>query len=381
MFAERVTHVSPFLAVEMYGKSLAMERAGKSVIHLEIGEPDFATPRVVGDALQDALNGGYTHYTDAIGDFDLRESIATYYKSQYGVTVEPDRVLCFPGSSPALLTMMLSLLNSGDEVIMSDPCYPCYASNVRFTGGVPVFISTHEADGFRLQPDAVRSKISSHTKAMVINSPCNPTGVLMEPERMQALADLGVLIISDEIYHGLNYSNDRDHSILEYTDNAIVMNGFSKLYAMTGWRLGYLIVPHSMVRTMRTLMQHFFISAVSLVQRAGITALQQTAKEVEEMRQEYGKRRLLILKGLRELGFGIKVEPLGAFYVLANARHLGRDSLQLAYDILDEVGVVATPGVDFGRQSEGFLRFSYANSVENITEALRRLKTYAEKYA
>jgi len=381
MFAERVAEVSPFLAVEIYGRALEMERSGRHIVHFEIGEPDFDTPPAVGTALQEALAGGQTHYTSATGDPDLRETLAAMYSRRYGVTIDPSRFLCFPGSSPAMLMLFGALLNPGDEVILSDPCYPCYGSTIRFSGGVPVFVPTCEDDGFRFEPGDVRAKIGERTKALVINSPCNPTGVLLEDQRMQALADLGPLVISDEIYHGLNYSGGRDHTILEYTDNAIVIGGFSKTFAMTGWRLGYLVVPQAMVRSLQTLMQHFFISASSLVQKAGIAALTETDAEVEHMRQSYDARRRAMLEGLRKLGFGIKVEPRGAFYILANATHLGQDSYKLAFSLLEEAGVGVTPGIDFGAQAEGFLRFSYASSLETIREGMRRLGVYIEKHA
>ena len=380
MFAERVSAVSPFLAVEVYSRALEMERAGRNIVHLEIGEPDFNTPQVVGEALKGALSDGYTHYTDVTGDPALRESVAGMFKRRYGVELHPDQVLCFPGTSPALLLLFSALLNPGDEVILSDPGYPCHTSAVRFSGGVPVVVPTHEEDGFRFEPAEVRARLTAKTKALVINSPCNPTGVLLEPQRMQELADLGVLVVSDEIYHGLNYSGGRDHTILEYTDNAVVIGGFSKAYAMTGWRLGYLVVPRHMVAALRTLMQHFFISASSLIQRAGVAAMTQTDAEVEYMRQRYDERRRVMLQQLRGLGFGIKVEPQGAFYILANARHLGSDSYKLAFSILEEAGVGVTPGIDFGSQAEGFLRFSYASSLENIDEAMRRLAEFVARH-
>lgn len=380
MFAPRVATVTPFLVMEVLERAKAMERQGEHIIHLEIGEPDFDTPQCINEAAMQALSQGHTHYTHSLGDLDLREAIVEWYANRYKVRVNPDQVLVFSGTSPAMMLLFNALLDTGDEVLLSDPCYACYPSFVRFAGGVPTFVPAEESDGFRFNPDETARRITPRTKAMLINSPCNPTGILLEPERMARLAALGPLVVSDEIYHGLTYDDGPENSILEFTDNAVVIGGFSKAFAMTGWRLGYLIVPPSFVRPLQILMQNFFISPNAAVQRAGIAALHKAGDAVCSMRAMYDERRLRILNGLKELGFSIPVEPKGAFYALVNARHLGQDSLALAFDILEKARVGVTPGIDFGSRAEGFLRFSYANSVENIDEALRRLKTYiAEK--
>ena len=376
MFADRVSGITPFLVMEILERAKAMERAGEHIVHLEVGEPDFDTPACVCDAAKLALGQGFTHYTHSLGDPDLREEICVDFARRYKVTVDPDQVLVFSGTSPAMMLVFSAILNAGDEVILSNPCYACYDNFVRFAGGVVREVLTQEEDGFQYRPEEVARHINSRTKAILINSPCNPTGILLEPARMQRMADLGTLIVSDEIYHGLTYDNAPEHSILEYTDNAVVIGGFSKAFAMTGWRLGYLIVPKHMVRSMQILMQNFFISPNAAVQRAGIIALRQAWPEAERMRDIYNERRKMLLEGLKRLGFNIPVEPKGAFYTMVNARHLGGDSLKLAFDILEKAKVGVTPGIDFGSQAEGFLRFSYANSFENIQEALRRLEGY-----
>ncbi len=378
MLASRVSVVTPFLAMEVYEKALEMERMGRKVIHMEIGEPDFDTPEIARAAAIEAIHQGRTHYTNSLGDPELRERIARHYAETYGVRVDPDQILCTSGSSPAMFLLFLAMLETGDEVILSNPGYPCYPSFIRFAGGNPVFINTSEEDGFRYDPDDVRVRITPRTKALIINSPCNPTGVLLGEERMKALASLGVCVISDEIYNGLTYGGQRDHTILEYTDNAIVVGGLSKAQAMTGWRLGYLILPKKMVGPIKTLAQSFYVCACSLSQRAGIKALDATA-EVERMRLEYDARRKLMLKGVRDLGLRIAAEPEGAFYMLANARHLCTDSLKFSLELLENTGVGVTPGVDFGSQAEGFVRFSYTSSEENLREGLRRLKEYLER--
>jgi aspartate/methionine/tyrosine aminotransferase len=268
-----------------------------------------------------------------------------------------------------------AILEPGDEVILTNPHYACYPNFIRFAGGQPVFVQVREWDGFRLDPEAVRERIGRRTKALLINSPANPTGAVLPGERLKALADLGILIVSDEIYHGLTYEGE-EHSILEYTDRAVVLNGFSKAYAMTGWRLGYAILPRELIRPLQKMHQNFFISASDFVQRAAIAALQEAQGEVARMRRIYDERRRFLVQALRRLGFTISREPQGAFYVLADATALERDSYHFAFELLERAGVAVTPGIDFGTAAEGHIRFSYANSLENIAEGVRRLETY-----
>lgn len=376
MIAQRVRGITPFLAMEVLERAQKLEREGASIIHLELGEPDFDTPACVRDAAVSALHAGWTHYTHSLGDVDLREAICGFYRRRYGVTVQPEQVLVFPGSSPAMMMLFSALLDPGDEVILSNPGYACYPNFVRYAGGVPVWALTHEEDGFQFRPEDVAGKVTPQTRAILVNSPCNPTGIVLEPERMRTLAGLGPLIISDEIYHGLTYGDAEEHCILEYTDNAVVIGGFSKAFAMTGWRLGYLIVPPSLSRPMQALMQNFFLSTNSAVQRAGIAALSCAEADVERMHAIYDERRRFLLGELKRLGFRIPVEPMGAFYVLINAHHLDTNSLRLAFDLLEKAHIGVTPGIDFGTQTEGFLRLSYANSLENLAEAMRRLEAY-----
>jgi aspartate/methionine/tyrosine aminotransferase len=241
--------------------------------------------------------------------------------------------------------------------------------------GAPVNVPVHERDGFQYRPEAIRRRITKKTKAIVINSPSNPTGNLLSETRMKAIARFSPYLVSDEIYHGLVYEG-KEHSILEFTDKAFVLNGFSKLYAMTGLRLGYLIAPAPFIRPIQKIQQNFFISPNSVVQKAGIAALEQSDADVSRMRSMYNERRQYMVQRLKELGLGITVEPTGAFYVFANARHISRDSYRLAFDILEQAHVGVTPGIDFGRHGEGYLRFSYANSMENIIEGLNRLERY-----
>jgi len=375
MIARRTEEIAPFIVMDVLERAQALERQGIDVIHLEVGEPDFDTPPCVKDAISRALNDGRTHYTHSLGILPLREAICQDYHRRYGVSVHPDQVVVTSGTSPAMLLLFGALLDPGDEVILSDPGYACYPNFIKFVAGVPVVVPVYEDDGFQYRPEAIAAQITAKTKAILINSPSNPTGNLLSAERMRAIAAFSPYIVSDEIYHGLVYEG-KEHSILEFTDRAFVLNGFSKRYAMTGLRLGYLIAPKAFVRPIQKLQQNFFISANAAVQYAGIAALEQAGEDVARMRRIYDERRRFMIRRLRELGFGITVEPTGAFYVFANARHISRDSYRLAFDILEKAHVGVTPGIDFGSGGEGYLRFSYANSLEKIAEGLERLDRY-----
>ncbi|MDF0593927.1 pyridoxal phosphate-dependent aminotransferase [Methanotrichaceae archaeon M04Ac] len=377
MISKRAEEMTPFLVMDVLERARAMERQGIDVVHLEVGEPDFDIPAPVREAVAEALAQGHTHYTHSCGDPQLREAISEHYYEKYSVTVDPERIVVCSGTSPAMMLVFSLLLEGGDEAIVSDPGYACYPNFIRFAGGVPVPVPAAEADGFQLNPGAVRSRITDKTKAIVINSPSNPTGTLLSARRMEEIADLGVRVISDEIYHGLVYAG-RERSILEFADDAIVLNGFSKLYAMTGLRLGYLIAPPEFIRPIQKMQQNLFICANSAVQRAGIAALREAGDDVERMRRTYDERRRFMIKRLRKLGFGIEVEPTGAFYVFADARHISSDSYKLAFDILEKARVGVAPGIDFGANGEGYLRFSYANSIERIAEGLDRIEGYLQ---
>jgi (5-formylfuran-3-yl)methyl phosphate transaminase len=375
MIAERSNDISSFIVMDVLEKAHDMERRGISVIHLEVGEPDFNTPACITEAAVKALRDGHTHYTHSLGMMDLREAVCGHYHATYGVSVTPDRVVVTSGTSPAILLAVSALLDPGDEVIISDPGYACYGNFIHYVQGRSVTVPVREADGFQYRTEAIRGKITPRTKGIFINSPSNPTGNLLSGEKMREIAELPPFILSDEIYHGLVYEGQA-HSILEFTDRAFVFNGFSKLYAMTGYRLGYVIAPEEFIRPMQKFQQNFFISANAAVQKAGIAALQQAGPDVAAMRDIYNQRRLYMLSRLKEMGFGITVPPTGAFYVFVNAAHIHPDSYQLAFDILENAHVGVTPGIDFGDNGEGYLRFSYANSLENIEEGMNRIAAY-----
>ena len=378
-FARRILEIEPFLAVEVAERAQELERAGIDVVHLEFGEPDFEAPPAVRDALARAIKDGRTRYAHSLGILPLREAIAEHYARTYGVTISPEQILVTAGTSPAMLLVFGHLLNPGDEVVLSDPYYACYPNFIRYAEGQPVYVGVTEEDGFQYRPEAIRERIGPRTRAIMINSPANPTGTVLSADRMAAIGALargdGPLIVSDEIYHGLSYEG-RDRTILEFTDRAFVLNGFSKAYAMTGWRLGWVIAPREHIRALQTLYGNFFISTNEFVQWAGVAALREAGDDSRRFRAIFDERRRAMLAGLRSLGFGVGAEPTGAFYVLANARHLSADSVSLAREILESSHVAVTPGAAFGANAEGYLRFSYASSLERIREGLERLRRF-----
>jgi (5-formylfuran-3-yl)methyl phosphate transaminase len=377
--ARRLAEIEPFLAVEVAERGQAMERQGVDVVHLEYGEPDFAPPAVVQDAVRRAIAEGHMRYTHSLGIMPLREAIADHYRSAYGVKVSPEQILVTPGTSPAMLLLFGALLDPGDEVVLSDPYYACYPNFIRYAEGVPAYVDTTEEDGFQYRPEGIAARLSARTRAILVNSPANPTGAVLSPDRMKAIAALaersGAFVVADEIYHGLS-DGGRDRSILEYTDRAFVLNGFSKAFAMTGWRLGWIVAPPSHLRALQRLYGNFFISTNEFVQWAGVAALREAGEETARFRRIFAERRRIMIDGLRAVGLGVGFEPTGAFYVLANARHFSGDSVRFAYEILEGCHVAATPGAAFGRNAEGYLRFSYAASVERIGEGLRRLGAF-----
>jgi aspartate/methionine/tyrosine aminotransferase len=372
-FAPRALGVEPFLAMEVMERAFALEREGARVVHLEVGEPDFPPPPAAVEACIRALRAGETRYTDSRGLLELREAVGRDHERRFGTPVAPGRVLVTGGTSAAMLLVFSLLVEPGDEVIIGTPHYPCYPNFVRVCGGSAVLVPTQPEEGYRLDPDAVRRALSPRTRAIVVSSPANPTGAIQSGETLRALAALGPPLVSDEIYDGLVYDGAQVTSALELSDGAYVLDGFSKRYAMTGFRLGWVIAPVSASRPLQVLQQNLFISANRFVQYAGLAALRDGAPAVESMRLAYDARRHLLVDGLRELGFRIPVMPQGAFYVFADARAFGNDSRELAFGLLERAHVGTCPGVDFGAAGEGWLRFCSAASEASIAEALERL--------
>jgi len=372
--------IRPFVVMDLVARAKELEAAGRDIVRLEIGDPDFPTPDVITRAAECAMQDGSTHYTQSLGLPDLRNALTARYREHYGVELDPENIVITQGTSPAMLLLFGSLLDPGDEVIMPDPCYPAYPNYVAFLGGVPKLVPVRAEDAFRYRPEEVSAAIGPRTKAIMINSPGNPTGAVLGDEDLRALADIaeqtGVHIASDEIYHGLDFCGP-DRSILQYTDRAFVLNGFSKAYAMTGWRLGYLIAPEEFVRPAEKIQQNFFLAANAFVQQAGVVALTEAGPDVARMRETYDERRRYLVPALEDAGLTIACPPCGAFYVFADARAWGSDSLALSYRLLEEAGVACAPGVAFGAGGEGFLRVSYATDMERLVEGVGRLKSWA----
>lgn len=375
MISKLVKEISPFYVMDVLEKAKDLEAQGHDIVHFEVGEPDFKTPDIICSTAIKSIGRGETKYSSSLGLKELRNTIAEDYNNKYSVEVRSDNVIITMGSSPALLLSILTLINPGDEIIITDPYYACYPEIISIAGGVPVKVPIYEDNNYQIKTDELKSNISSKTKAIILNSPANPTGVLQKPEVLRNLSELGLTIISDEIYHGLVYGT-RERSILEFKPDSIVVNGFSKLYAMTGWRLGYIIAPDEYVRYIQILQQNLFISANPFVQQAGIYAVKYTKNETQAMIDQFNKRRVAMIKGLKSVGFEVKHNPEGAFYIYVNSSKYGNDSFKLAYDILENAHVAVTPGIDFSDRGENFLRFSYATSMESINEGLLRLDKY-----
>jgi aspartate/methionine/tyrosine aminotransferase len=371
---QTINRMTSFIVMDVLERANELQREGVDVIHLEVGEPDFDVPECVAKAAIEAQQSGTTHYTHSLGDPQLRQTISEFYKSEYTVSVDPDCILVTSGSSPAILMALMLLCEACDQVIMSNPGYPCYRNFALACHAEPVLVDLYAETGFQYDLREIKKKLTDKTRAIFVNSPMNPTGTLVNDQVYKDLASLNIPIISDEIYHGLVY-NGKTSTILEFTDNAFVINGFSKRFAMTGLRLGYLIAPQKYMRSLQILQQNLFICAPSTAQKAGIAALNEAKPDVDLMRSIYNERRIYIIDRLRKMGF-ILTEPQGAFYVFCDARKFTSDSYQFAFDILEKAHMGVTPGIDFGTNGEGFLRFSYANSLENIRTGMDRLESY-----
>lgn len=374
----RISGIKPFLVMDILERAQQLEAEGREVIHLEVGEPDFDTPEVVTRAAESALRAGHTHYTTALGLPELREAIADFYRGKYGVSISPERVVVTNGTSPGMLTLFSALIEAGEEVIISDPHYACYPAFILSACGKPALAPTRAENGFAPEADAVRGLITPKTRAILVNSPSNPTGASLSRREMEALSALGKPIVSDEIYHGLSYG-EAECTALEFSESCFIINGFSKYFAMTGWRIGYLIVPPEYVRPLEILQQNYFVSANAFVQRAAIAALREGLPEAERMRGIYDERRKIMIARLQEIGLEMLHEPTGAFYAFADAREHGANSLALAKEILEATGVAVAPGADFGPAGEGFLRFSYCNSIGNIEAGLEKVGEFLRK--
>jgi len=380
--SERMSRLGTETAFEVLLRARALEAQGRHVVHLEIGEPDFDTPAHIVEAAVQALKGGATHYGPSAGIPELREAIAEDSSRRRGVRATPEMVVVTPGAKPIMFFVILALVDPGDEVLYPNPGFPIYESMIRYIGGIPVPIRLLEEEGFSLDVDQLVAKIGPKTRLVILNYPHNPTGGGIPESGLRAIADAaakqGVPVLADEIYGRILYEGEhRSVAALPGMEPlAVVLDGFSKTYAMTGWRLGYGIMPAPMAQVVAKLQTNSTSCTATFSQHAGVAALRGDQSSVDQMLGEFHRRRDAIVEGLRAIP-GISCErPKGAFYVFPNITRTGYSSRALADRLLDEAGVACLSGTAFGEFGEGHLRFSYANSMENIEEALRRVRAW-----
>ena len=367
-------------AFEVLAKAKALEKQGKDIVHLEIGEPDFDTPKNIKEAAVKALNAGYTHYGPSAGIPELREAIAQYISKTRGIKVDPDEVVVTPGAKPIMFFGILALVNPGEEVLYPNPGFPIYESVANFVGAKPVPIPLKEENDFRLDSEYVKEKISKKTKMIILNSPENPTGGILTKEDLKVIADCvadrdDVIVLSDEIYSRIIYEGKHESivSLPGMKEKTILLDGFSKTYAMTGWRLGYGMMRKDLAQKVAQLMTNSNSCTCTFTQIAGIEAMKGPQDEVERIDAEFKKRREVIVSGLNNIKGITCKKPHGAFYAFPNIKGTGMDSKKLGDYLLNEAGVAVLPGTSFGKYGEGYLRLSFANSVENIKKALDRI--------
>lgn len=381
--AERMGRIQPFYVMDLLAKARKLESAGRSIIHMEVGEPDFDSPKPIIEAGQAALASGKTRYTPAKGIPALREAIAGHYRTAYGTTIEPDRVIVTPGSTGALQLVLSLLVNPGESVLMADPGYPCNRHYVELVDGRPVTIPVGAGTGYQLTAELVQQAWREGTKAVLVASPSNPTGTLLSRDELKALhatvTRLGGALIVDEIYQGLVY-DETGGTALDIADDLFVVNSFSKFFGMTGWRLGWLVAPEPFIEPLDRLAQNIYLSAPTLSQYAALNAFSPEVLAIlEGRRQEFQRRRDFLLPALQELGFDIPLTPQGAFYLYAGCRGITDDSFRFAQALLEEAGVAVTPGRDFGfHQPESHLRFAYTTDLARLAEGVERIRRFVQ---
>lgn len=386
VFAKRMDTLGTETAFEVLAKAKALEKQGKDVVHLEIGEPDFDTPKNIKEAAAKALNAGYTHYTPSAGMPELRQTIAEYISKTRNLDVSPDEVVVTPGAKPIMFYSILALVNPGDEVLYPNPGFPIYESLINFVDAKPVPIPLKEENDFGLDPEYVKGKITAKTKMIIINSPENPTGGILGREDLRVIADCvsdrdDVFVLADEIYSRIIYEG-KNESITQFPgmkDKTILLDGFSKTYAMTGWRLGYGVMRKDLALKCGQLMTNSNSCTCAFTQLAGVEALKGPQTEPERMVAEFKKRREVIVSGLNSIKGITCKKPHGAFYVFPNITGTGMDCRKLGDHLLYNAGVAVLPGTSFGKYGEGYLRLSFANSIENIRKALDRIDRALKK--
>lgn len=384
--ARRMTDIAPFHVMDLLARARSLETAGRDIVHMEVGEPDFPTPEPVVRAGERALAAGHTHYTPAAGLPELREAVAGFYATHHGVTVAPERILITPGASGALQLIMGVLLDPGDRVLLPDPGYPCNRNFVRMFEGEGVPVPVDGDSDYQLTPEHLATHWDERTVAAMVGSPSNPTGTVAAGEDLRALAagaeGRGGRLIVDEIYHGLVYDDLIDDggapTALAATDEAFVVNSFSKFFGMTGWRLGWMVAPEAYVRELDKLAGNIFLSPPTPAQHAALAAFgEETQAILAERREAFQRRRDFLLPALRELGFRIPGTPRGAFYLYADASAFTADSFAFAERLLEEAGVALTPGIDFGRhRAREHVRFAYTTALERLEEGVARLRAH-----
>lgn len=381
LIANRMQGISPFYVMDLLRKAKQLELQGRDIIHMEIGEPDFPTPAAVVNAGQDCIRQGDVKYTAAAGLPQLREAIAHHYLNQYGVTIAKEQVFITPGASGAFLLALGVTLNPGEEILMADPCYPCNDNFVRLFGGATRFINVAGNTRYQLNAQLIRDHWHDRCKGVIIASPSNPTGTVIDnnalAEAIEQTQTLQGCFYSDEIYHGLVYGSPVA-TALQYSDEVFVINSFSKYFGMTGWRVGWLVVPKSFIDPTERLAQNIFIATPTHSQYAALASfLPENLQELERRRLQFAKRRDFLYEKLLKLGFKIECVPEGAFYIYANCAAFTDDSFQFAVELLEKEGVAVTPGKDFGENnSHLYLRFAYTASIARMAEALNRLERF-----
>jgi aspartate/methionine/tyrosine aminotransferase len=378
--AERMYRLGTETAFEVAARARALEAQGKPIIHLEIGEPDFDTPKHIREAACEALEQGYTHYTNSVGIPELREALANYAGEKRGLKFQADNVVVTPGAKPIMFYTIMALIEPGDQVIYPNPGFPIYESMINFLGGEAVPLQLSEKRDFRINLDELHTKVSSKTRLIILNSPHNPTGGVLTYDDLKAIADLAVkhdlMVLADEIYSEIVYEGEH-HTILSFPgmmERTILLDGFSKTFAMTGWRLGYGVFPAEMVPHISRLIINSVSCTSTFSQRAAIAALNGPRDEIDAISEAFRRRRALVYEGLNKIP-GLRCNhPEGAFYTFPNITGTGLDSRAYADYLLREADVAVLPGTSFGEYGEGYIRISFANSEENLQEALKRIE-------
>ena len=380
MDSSNLEDIRPFYVMEILEKALKLQSLGRDIVHLEIGEPTENVDNLIVDSAQNALSNKLYKYTNSFGIETLREKISQYYEKVHNTLVSKERIMITTGSSAGIVLSVLASTSINDEVIVVEPHYPCYPQILKILGRSPKVFTTYEKDNFQINIDKLQDSISQNTTSIIINSPSNPTSVSQNLDVLKSISKLNLNIISDEIYHGLSF-NSKTNSIIQFdSKNSFIVNGFSKLYAMTGWRLGYIVIPSDKVRSVQKLQQNMFICAPTISQHAAVNAYNIKNKVQKNILKSYEQKRDFALKFLNKIGIKVNYTPDAAFYILCNFEDYCENSLDLCKDLLDKVGLAVAPGIDFGENYKKYVRISYAGSMEELQKGLMLLKEYMLKY-